>query len=150
VLIAKVISSLLMGIGFGVLAIAISFGIGYAILAGKGINVALDTNHILLPVLGSIGMTALWAALGVGVGAVVKNQVLAIVGVILWVMLVDPLLQQLLPGIGRFTPTGASDSITGGFAHSLLPPLAGGLFLAAYTAAFIAAGAALVARRDVT
>ena len=35
VIAAKVISSLLMGIGFGLAAIGLSFGVGYAILAGS-------------------------------------------------------------------------------------------------------------------
>ena len=120
VIAAKVIASLLMGIAFGALAIALSFGIGYAILAGKGIDFALDTKHVLLLVLGSLGMTALWAALGVGIGAVVKNQVLAVVGLILWVMLVDTLLRGLVPGVGRFTPTAVSGSLTTGVEDYLL------------------------------
>ena len=150
VIAAKVIASLLMGIAFGALAIALGFGIGYAILAGKGIDFALDTNHVLLLVLGSLGMTALWAALGVGIGAVVKNQVLAVVGLILWVMLVDTLLRGLVPGVGRFTPTAVSGSLTAGVEDYLLSPLAGGLLLLAYTTAFVAVGAVVVARRDVT
>ena len=150
VLTAKVIASLLMGVAFGLIATALASGIGYAILTGKNIHLALDTNHVLLLILGSLGMTALWAALGVGVGALVKNQVLAVVGVILWVMVVDQLLVGLVPSVGRFTPTAASDSVTAGFSDYLLPPLYGGLLLAAYTAAFVAAGAAVLARRDVT
>lgn len=150
VIAAKVIASLLMGIAFGALAIALSFGIGYAILAGKGIDFALDSNHVLLLVLGSLGMTALWAALGVGIGAVVKNQVLAVVGLILWVMLVDTLLRGLVPVVGRFTPTAVSGSLTAGVEDYLLTPLAGGLLLLAYTTAFVAAGVVVVARRDVT
>jgi ABC-2 type transport system permease protein len=147
---AKVIASLLMGILFGLLAIALSFGVGYSILAGKGIDLALDTNHVLLLALGTLGMTALWAALGVGIGAVVKNQVLAVVGLLVWVMVVDNLLRGLVPDVGRFTPTGVSDALTAGFGDYLLSPVAGGLLLLAYAATFVATGALLVARRDVT
>ncbi len=150
VIAAKVVASLLMGILFGLLAIALSFGVGYAILAGRSVGFALDTSHVLLLVLGSLGMTALWAALGVGIGAVIKNQVLAVVGLILWVLIVDTLLQGLVPGVGRFTPTAVSDSITAGFADYLLSPAAAGLVLLGYTATFVVAGALLVARRDVT
>jgi ABC-2 type transport system permease protein len=150
VLVAKVIASLLMGIAFGALAIALSFGIGYAILAGKGIHFALDTNHVVMLVLGSLAMTALWAALGVGLGALVKNQVLAVVGLILWVMLVDALLRGMVPTVGRFTPTAVSDSFTAGVENYLVSPAVGGLLLLAYTTALVAAGALAVARRDVT
>jgi ABC-2 type transport system permease protein len=150
VIAAKVIASLLMGIVFGLVAIGLSFGIGYAILAGRGIDFALDTNHVLLLVLGTLLMTALWAALGVGLGAVVTNQVFAVIGVIIWAFFVDNLLRALVPDVGRFTPVAASDSVTAGFADYLLAPGLGGLLLLGYAAAFVAAGAARVAHRDVT
>jgi ABC-2 type transport system permease protein len=150
VIAAKVVASLLMGIVFGLFAIGISFGVGYAILTGRGIDFALDTGHVALLVLGTVLMTALWAAMGVGIGAVVRNQVFAVIGVIVWAFFVDNLIRALLPDAGRFTPVGASDSVTAGFADYLLAPALGALLLAAYALVFVAAGAALVARRDVT
>jgi ABC-type transport system involved in multi-copper enzyme maturation permease subunit len=150
VIAAKVIASLLMGIAFGLVAIGLSFGVGYAILASRGIDLALDTRHVLLLVFGTLLMTALWAALGVGLGAVIKNQVFAVLGLIMWAFVIDNLLRELVPDVGRFTPVGASDSLTAGFADYLLAPAAGGVLLIAYAVAFVAAGAILVARRDVT
>ena len=150
VIAAKVLASLAMGIAFGLVAIGISFGVGYAILAGRGIDLALDTSHVLLLVFGTLLMTALWAALGVGLGAVVKNQVFAVIGLIFWAFVVDNLLRELVPDVGRFTPVGVSDSVTAGFADYLLAPVVGGLLLVAYTAAFVAGGAFVVAHRDVT
>ena len=149
VIAAKVVASLLMGIVFGLVAISISFGVGYAILTGRGIDFALDTGHVVLLVVGTVSMTALWAAMGVGIGAVVRNQVFAVIGVIVWALLVD-LIRALLPDVGRFTPVGASDSVTAGFADYLLAPALGALLLAAYALVVVAAGATLVARRDVT
>ena len=150
VIAAKVVASLLMGIVFGLVAIGLSFGVGYAILAGRGIDFALDAGHVVLLVLGTVLMTALWAAMGVGIGAVVRNQVFAVIGVIVWAFFVDNLIRALLPDAGRFTPVGASDSVTAGFADYLLAPALGGLLLAVYALVFVAAGALLVARRDVT
>lgn len=150
VIAAKVVASLLMGIVFGLVAIGLSFGVGYAILTGRGIDFALDTGHVVLLVLGTVFMTALWAAMGVGIGAVVRNQVFAVIGVIVWAFFVDNLIRALLPDAGRFTPVGASDSVTAGFANYLLAPALGALLLAVYTLVFVAAGAVLVARRDVT
>jgi ABC-2 type transport system permease protein len=150
VIAAKVVATLLMGIAFGIVAIGCSFGVGYAILAARGIPFALDTNHVLLLVLGTLFMTALWAALGVGLGAVVKNQVFAVIGVISWAFVIDNLLRGLVPDVGRYTPVAASDSITAGFADYLLTPVAGGLLLLGYVVAFVVAGALLVSRRDVT
>jgi ABC-type transport system involved in multi-copper enzyme maturation permease subunit len=150
VIAAKVIASLLTGILFGLAAIALSFGVGYAVLAARGIPLELETNHVLLLVLGTLCMTALWAALGVGLGALIRNQVFAVIGLIVWALIVDNLLRGLVPDVGRFTPVGASDSITAGVSDYLLTPAAGGLLLIGYAAALVAAGALLVARRDVT
>ena len=150
VIAAKVIASLLMGIVFGLVAIGLSFGVGYAVLAGRGIDFTLDANHVLLLVFGTLLMTALWAALGVGIGAVIENQVFAVIGVIIWAFVVDNLLRELVPDVGRFTPVAASDSITAGFADYLLAPAAAALLLIGYVAAVLAAGALVVAHRDVT
>jgi ABC-2 type transport system permease protein len=150
VVLAKVLASLLMGILFGIAAIALSCGLGYGILAARGIPLELGTNHILLLVLATPLMTALWAELGVGLGAIDRNQVLAVIGLIVWTLVVENILYQLLPAVGRFTLFGVSDALTAGVIEHVLPPLAGGLLLAGYVAAFVAAGALLVARRDVT
>jgi hypothetical protein len=139
-----------MGVLFGVAAIALSFGFGYGVLAARGIPLELGTNHILLLVLGTPLMTALWAELGVGLGAIIKNQVFAVIGLIVWALVVENILYGLVPAVGRFTLFGASDALTAGVLEHVLPPLAGGLLLAGYVAAFVAAGALLVAHRDVT
>lgn len=150
VIAAKVVSSLLMGIVFGLVAIGLSFGVGYAVLSARGIPLELETDHVVLLVLGTLCMTALWAALGVGLGALVRNQVFAVLGVIVWALIVDNLIRGLVPDVGRFTPVGASDAITAGVADHLLAPAAAGLLLVGYVVAFVAAGALLVAHRDVT
>lgn len=150
VIAARVVTSLLMGLLFGALAIGLSVGIGYAVLRARGAHLALDTNHLLLLVLGTIAMTALWAALGVGFGAVIKNQVFAVIALIVWATVVNPILDSAAPGPGRYTPVAASASLTADPAKYLLSPLGGGLLLIAYAALFVAAGHLLVARRDVS
>ena len=147
---AKVISSLVMGLLFGALAVGLAFGIGYAVFAARGAHLVLDRNDVLLLVLSTIAVTALWSALGVGLGAVVKNQVFAVIALLVWTGLVNPILDGALPGVGRYTPIAASASLTADPASYLLSPLGGGLLLIAYAAVFVAAGGMLVARRDVT
>jgi ABC-2 type transport system permease protein len=150
VLSAKVVASLVMGLLFGLVAIGLSLGVGYAVLRIRGVPLLLENDHLVTLVLGTLAMTAIWAALGVGVGAVVRNQVFAVVGLIAWLMIVDNLLRGLLPEVGRYTPTAASASIVADPADYLLGPAAGGLLLLGYLVAFVVGGALLVARRDVT
>jgi ABC-2 type transport system permease protein len=147
---AKVVASLIMGILFGLVAIGLSLGLGYAVLSIRGVSLLLGTGHLVEIALGTLAMTALWAAIGVGVGAVVRNQVFAVVGLIAWVLIVENLLVGLLPEVGRFTASGASASVTADPSEHLLGPVAGGLLLVGYVVALDVAGALLVARRDVT
>ena len=147
---AKVLASLLMGMLFGLTAIGLSLGIGYAILVGRGIPFALSTSNVLWLVLGTPVLTAAWAALGVGFGAVVRNQVFAVIGLIVWVMVIDNLLRGLVPRIGGYTLMGASSAIIADPSDYVLSAAAGGLLLLAYVAALVTAGALLVSRRDVT
>jgi ABC-2 type transport system permease protein len=147
---AKVLASLLMGVLFGLVAIGLSLGIGYAILAARDIPLALSTGDVLWLVLGTPVLTAAWAALGVGFGALVRNQVFAVIGLIVWSMVVDNLLRGLVPSIGGYTPVGASAAIIADPTDYVLPAAAGALLLLGYVAAFVTAGAVLVTRRDVT
>jgi ABC-2 type transport system permease protein len=150
VIVAKVLASLFMGVLFGFAAIGLSFGVGYGLLAARGIPLELGTNHVLWLVLGTPIVTALWAELGVGLGALVKNQVFAVIGLIVWTLVVENILSGLVPAVGRFTLFGTSDPITAGVSEHVLPAPVGGPLLIAYAAAFVAGGAFLVARRDVT
>jgi ABC-2 type transport system permease protein len=147
---AKVITSLLMGFLFGLAAIVLSFGVGYAILRIRGIPLELTTSHVVWLLVGTPTMTAAWAALGVGLGAIVRNQVFAVIGLIVWAMVVDNLLRGLIPSIGGYTPVGASAALVADPADYVLTASAGALLLIGYVAACVAGGSLAVARRDVT
>jgi len=150
VIAAKVVASLVMGVAFGLVAIGLSLGVGYAILSGRGITPALSHGDVLWLVFGTPLMTAAWAAIGLGVGAVVRNQVFAVIGLIIWAMVIDNLLRALVPSIGGYTPVGASAAIISDPADYVLSAPVGGLLLLAYVCVLVAAGAAFVDRRDVT
>lgn len=101
-------------------------------------------------------VSALLGAFGVCLGALVRNQVVAIVGVLLLLLLLEPLLLTLAPEVGRFAPFGALPTAAVGIppedaglgdVRLVAPALAVVLMLAWIGAAF-AAGGALLRRRD--
>ena len=149
VLSAKVIAGALAGVAFGVVGEAIGWAIGYAVLDGRGITVVLSSSDILLLVLGGLAGVAVWAAIGTALGAIIHNQVGAVITLLAWGFVVDGLLFGLAPSIGRFTPTRAADAMMGLKAHHLLSPGAGAVILIAWAAALAAIGIALTARRDI-
>ena len=101
VLMAKLVSSTALGAAFGLLTEALAFGTGMIVLWTRGADTVLSTHAFLLVALGSVGVTALMAALGVGLGAVVRNQVLAVIGLTVWFMVVENVVFALAPSVGR-------------------------------------------------
>lgn len=149
VLTAKVSAGLLAGLVFGVAGEAIVFVIYYAVLSGRDIPFVLGAGEVTLLVLGTLAGVALWGAIGVGLGAVVRNQVAAVVGLLAWGFVVENLLFGFVPRVGRFGPIHAAEALSGLGAPHDLSPAAGGAVLVAWTAALAIAGIVLTARRDV-
>jgi ABC-2 type transport system permease protein len=145
----KLAAGLLAGLIFGVVGEGLGFVIAYAALAGRGIHLVLNGGQIMLLLLGSFAGTALWGAIGVGLGAIVRSQVGAIIGLLAWGFVAENLLFAFVPSAGRFAPVHAQDALTGFTTKHLLQATAGGLTLTAWTIALALIGVALAARRDV-
>jgi ABC-2 type transport system permease protein len=149
VLSAKLMAGLLTGLVFGAVAVGLSLGIGSLILSARGIPSALDSGEIGLLVGGGLAGIALRGAFGVGLGAIVRNQVGAVIGLLAWDFVINGLLFGLAPSVGRFMPTTAADALMGLKTRHLLPPAAGGAVLLGWTLTLALAGLALTQRRDV-
>jgi ABC-2 type transport system permease protein len=89
VLVAKVVISGLVGLGFGLLAELLMTGAMSAALAARGIEIQLDGGDFTQLLVGGTAAAALWAAIGLGVGALVRNQVATVVGLCAWLLLVE-------------------------------------------------------------
>jgi len=149
VLSAKLTAGLLTGFVFGAVSLAIAIGVGSLILSARGIPSALSGSDFRVLVFGGLAGTALCGAFGVGLGAIIRNQVGAVIGLLAWDFVVNTLLFGLAPSIGRFMPTPAADALMGIRTAHLLPPAAGGAVLLAWTAALALTGLALALHRDV-
>jgi ABC-2 type transport system permease protein len=151
---AKVLATLLVGAAFGAVGTGLALGAGYVLIRARGYDVLFDAGDVRRLLIGTIVMSALWAAIGVGVGAIVRNQVFAIVGLFAWVFVVEVLGFQYVPGAARFAPGAAGTALTGDTVGdssvNLLSVPAGAAVLAGYAAAFVLAGALATGRRDVT
>jgi len=110
-------------------------------------------------IIGGTLVCGLYAALGVGLGALVRNQVGAIVGALVYMFVLEPLASGLLSlsdSLDGFMPKyslGAVSSWLAGVSPDtevLLEQFPAGLLLTLYAAIFIAAGLYMLRRRDVT
>lgn len=150
---AKVAVSILIGSGLGLVAGAVAAAAGTAALQARGIDVQLDRGDYLLLVVGAAAAAALWAAIGVGVGALVRNQVPMLIGVCAWLLFVEGLLAgdvaDNLGEVGRLLPGAAAAAISGQDPGTLLAPAVGLVLLVFYAAVAALVGALTLSRRDV-
>lgn len=164
VLTGKLVSQLLIGALLGVLAFAASVGAGAGALAAFGVDTGLDQTDTWAMIGRGVLAMALWAAIGVGLGSVVPNQVAAIVIVIAFTQFVEPVLRliaslsDVTAEIGKFLPGAASDALVGASFYSLasvgtavsLDWWQGGLVLAGYAALLSLIGGLTTWRGDVS
>ncbi len=156
-LVAKLVTLVLAGFAFGLLAFGVAAAIVLPVLAQRGVASQVDGAQIAGIIIGGTVATGLFAALGIGIGAIVRNQAGAIIAALLILYAIEPLL-TILPGIGNAVQTygfgGLSSAASGttplhATAH-ILGQAPAGLALAGYAAVFLFAGAVLLRRRDIT
>ena len=149
---AKVWVSTLSGAGLGLAGAALAAGLGSAVLSSRGIDIRLGGGDYALLVAGGAAAAALWAAIGVGLGALVRNQVPTLIGICAWLLFVEGLLVGDVTGVGevgRFAPGALGQAISGQAPDTLVAPAVGLVLLAVYAAAAALAGALVTTRRDV-
>ena len=152
VMTAKAWVSVLLGVGFGLVAGGAAVAVGAAVLRARGVDLFLDAGDMATLVAGSAAAASLWAVIGVGVGAVVRNQVPALVGICAWLLFVEGLLAGDLLGlgtVGRFLPGMAAAAISGQEPDTLLEPRTGLAILVGYAALAAVIGAFAMSRRDI-
>lgn len=149
VLVAKVLAASLGGLALALAASALVYLVAVAWLVVQGDAIRLFGSEPLGTVAAIVAGAAIWGALGVGLGAIVRSQVGAMIGGLVWLLIVENIVGGLLPGAAPYLPgralgaifddPGEGLSVWGGVAVSL-----------AYAAGFCLAGTLLTARRDVT
>lgn len=149
---AKIAASILLGAGFGLLAGALAAGTGIWSIGARGIDMLLDGGDTFLLVVGSAAAAALWGAIGVGVGAVIRHQVPTLIGICAWLLFVEGLLagdSNALGDVGRLLPGAAASAISGQDPATLLVPVAGAALLILYALASAVAASVSIRHRDV-
>lgn len=170
VLAAKAVVALLIGALYGVVGLIGSVGVGAPVLVALGEETALGEPEVVVLLARTLLATALWALLGLGLGALLTNQIAAVVIVLAFTQFVEPIL-RLIAGISegtaaiaRFLPGAATDALVGAGILSSLSSIdptvpqasadallwwQGGLVLGALAAALMVAAALTTLRRDV-
>lgn len=148
-MLAKMAAVVVLGL-FAGLAFAVVNGALVLPLYSSRTGALPSTADIVKVYAGVVVSLALLCGFGLGVGAIIRNQVGAIIAALAFFFILSPL-PELLPGnIGDYFPAQAIGSLQG-FPESLedgLGQVAGGLVLAAWTIGLFAVGTVLTMRRD--
>jgi ABC-2 type transport system permease protein len=150
VMAAKLAIAVAIGVLAGLLFVVVNGGLALPLYSGRGGT--LPPIGDLAEVYGGVVVSfALLCVFGLGVGAIVRNQVGAIVTAIAFFFVLSAL-PELLPGsIGEYFPGQAVGTLHGHVeGDGNLSQVEGGLVLAAWAAALLAVGTVLVCRRDVS
>jgi ABC-2 type transport system permease protein len=139
------------GAAFGAVGSITALATSALWLAGKGASLDVGSADLWRTVLGGVAWNAAFAAIGVGVGALITNLIAAVATALAWLALVEGIVGQLIGGARDWLPFAL------GSALDRLPTTPEGppqwqaaLALAGYAAAFAVAAVATTVRRDVT
>lgn len=164
VVLAKVATYAAVGVVFGVAAAVAAWAGLVAVALPAGLTVGADPGTIAGLQLRLVAATAVYTILGVGVGALIRNQLATLLVVGGYLYTLEPML-ILIPGVNHlypYLPGGATASLTEfsilneamaeefGNLPTLLPPAGGWLVMLGYGLAAAAIAIALPVRRDVT
>jgi ABC-2 type transport system permease protein len=111
------IAKLLTMTGIGALVSALVFASTYAVVvplyASKGVHHLTGTVHLDTAVYGTVVGGALFALMGVALGALTRNSIAAIIGGLVWMQLIEvAILENAAPAAAKWLPTGAAQALT--------------------------------------
>jgi hypothetical protein len=147
---ASVIACLLGGVFIGIAISAAIAVVALPWLSATGADL-MPLGETLELFGGAILFAALGGALGAGLGALLRNQVAAVVSVLVLIFVLDPTLSALVEDAAPYTLSGLSSSLTGGDDGGIdtLSRGVAALVWLGYTAVLAGAAAFLTSRRDI-
>jgi len=153
VLVAKGLSLALSSVLITAATLAVSVTVGIAVIRFRDGDVTARAQFWQMVAAGFVVMAA-YGVIGVAVGALVRNQIAAAVGVLVWMLAVERIVLSAFPAVGRWMPGGATYGLlqlgpTMNADGKLLSTSVGGLVLVGYTVAAVALALVVTPRRDV-
>jgi ABC-2 type transport system permease protein len=154
VVIAKMIAYAIAGVGYGIVTVLAALAIALPWLAAKDIDVSLTGNGLPQTLFGTLVGLAIYTVVGVGLGALIRNQIAAVVGALVYLFVIEGLISALpkVRDAYKFLPGGAFNGLLDNFQPNVdfLPPWQAGVLLVGYGLVFAVLGTWLAIRRDVT
>jgi ABC-2 type transport system permease protein len=123
ILVAKLLAATGVGLLYGLIASVIATSVGVAVAAGKGYQIPISTGSIAGYMAGAVLACGLMAAVGVGIGSLVRAQLAALIAVFVWAMAVEQVVVGVAPDAARFLPFLAATTLGGADSTASMPPI---------------------------
>jgi ABC-2 type transport system permease protein len=148
----QALAAAVAGFVLGLVSVALVAVIGLPWLENKD-AAPLPAGDVVELLVGNVLYAGLAGAFGVAVGALLRNQVAAIVLVLLMLFAVDPAVGALVPDYEKYSLTGLATAMSGGSAEDigasdLFSVWEAALLWSAYTAILVLTAALQASRRD--
>jgi ABC-2 type transport system permease protein len=147
-LLARTIAYAATGALIALAMLVLTFALGIPLLAGtKGPDLA-TADYVRLGIGGVVG-AARCAALGVGIGTLVRNQVAAVVGFVVYLFIAEPLVSLLSDTASKYSLGQVQTAVAASQGGELLPWGLALLVLVGWAALAVTVGAVADSGRDV-
>ncbi len=157
VLVAKLIAAAIAGLVVQVFSFLVAVGSGVIALGFYEPHAPVTSELLWKIFRASVLSGVVLGIVGVGLGALVKNQIAAVTGAVIWTLIVEGLVVAFVESIGKYLPAGAITGLvdldfgSNDFNFSIenyLSPLPATLVLLGYAAAFSLIAVRTTLRRD--
>lgn len=152
VVLAKVLAYLLVGIPFALIVTGVNLAVLEIYARARGAAPDLSGDNLRV-IVGAAVALVIYAVIGVGVGALLRNQVGAIVAVLVFLYVVEPVISSIgvIASAYKWLPGGAVAAMTTSYGGpGVLAPWQGGLLLLGYGLLAAVLGTLLTVRRDIS
>jgi hypothetical protein len=149
---AKLLAYLLVAIPFAVVVTAVNLAVLEIYARARGAAPSFTADNVRV-IGGAAAALVIYSVIGVGIGALLRNQVGAIVGALVYLYVIEPLVGGIgaISGAYKWLPGGALRAMTTPFGGpDVLHPWQGALLLLGYGLLAAVVGTLLTVRRDVT
>lgn len=146
---AKALVTGLAGAAMMAVSLAATLGVAALLARTEGSAVAMNAGRSAAIAGGSVTAAFLIAVLGVGVGAAVRSQVVAVLGGVVWFLAIDLVLAAALGDLGAYLPGQAAFALAHVERADLLAPATAGIVFALYTLTAWGIGALVFRRADI-
>lgn len=139
-----------VGLVYGAVAASVTLAAVWGAYRAEGLTLALDRSAVWYPLLGVVVGSMLVGLLGLAIGAILRNQIIGIVGILVWMLVIESIIYTASETVGRWLPGIATVALAGFPDEGYLHPVMAGIVLAGATVAALMAATWVVEKSDVT